>query len=93
MCAVLPVLMQHYNIADRKGMPLIICRVVYIEFLIDRFQCCALRPPLQLGKFANINQVVILRLNGIEIVFYNSLRFKDSVPANWNCRISGISFN
>ena len=25
--------------------------------------------------------------------FIIPLRFKDSVPANWNCRISGISFN
>ena len=72
VCAVLSVLMQHHNIADRKGMPLIICRVVYVEFLIDCFQRCALRPPLQPGKFAHIDKVVILRLNGIEIVFYNS---------------------
>ena len=50
VCAVLPVLMQHNNIADGKGMSFVVCRVVYIEFYIKRTQFFALCLSLNVRK-------------------------------------------
>ena len=57
MACVLPVLMQHHHIANGKGMPGKICRVVYIELGINIFKAHAL------PQFSGIDQSVILSGN------------------------------
>ena len=69
--------------------PLIICRVVYIEFLKERieFLCPCDCPSIIPRKFSHIDQVIIFRLYFLKIVLKMPLRFKGSaVPAKWKSR-------
>ena len=76
MGSIFPVLMQHHDVADGKGMSLVVCRVIYIKLFKDCFQRFPLRLSLQFGQFTHINQVVILPFNGIKIVLCNAHAFQ-----------------
>ena len=67
-----PILMQDHDITDRQGMPSVIFRVVYIEFLIDCFQHFALCLLLQFRQISYINQFIIFWLDSIKIVLCNT---------------------
>ena len=55
--------MQHYNVTDGKGMPPVICRVVYVDFLINRFKFLLLRLSVYVGKLPRLDKVIFSRLD------------------------------